>query len=192
MKWLTMFLCYPLVLGSLTLASGAFAQDTPKTLLVGAYNSKDGANAAYDELKKIEKTKAIDIDAFAIVSKNDKGRTDVYSTRQKDTRWGAVVGGVIGLLTMGPVGAVGGAGVGGGSGWMVGSATGISKGTIKNIESALEPNTSALVAVVDNKWVADVEKALKAKATKTVIKEELRTDRIKESIQKEEKAESAH
>ena len=173
----------PLLVMGLVLAAPAFGEETPKTLLVGVYDSETGADDVYDELKKVEKANAIDIGAFALVSKDEKGKVSVYNTRQKDSRWGAVVGGVIGLLTMGPLGAVGGAGAGAGAGWLIGNAAGISKENIKNVESALEPNTSALIAVVDNKWVADIEKAIKKKATNVYIKDELKLQRMAEQLE---------
>src|SRR5687767_11174192 len=74
---------------------------TPRSLLVGVYTTEDGAAKAYKELKDVQKTKAIAIDSFAVVSKNDKGQVSVHDTQVKDRRWGAVAGGIIGLLAMG-------------------------------------------------------------------------------------------
>jgi uncharacterized membrane protein len=182
----------PLVLVGFMMTPAVFAQDTPKSLLVGVYDSEKGADEAYKEVKKLEDTKAVELEGFAIVSKDEKGKAHVYNTRQKDARWGAVIGGVIGALTMGPIGAVGGAAAGSGTGWLVGNATGISKESVKNLENALEPDTSALVAVVDNRWVAGLEKAIKAQATKTFVKEELETERINEAQSSQAKPGTAH
>lgn len=146
---------------------------TPRTLLVGVFKSESGAMDAFKELKEVQKTKAIEIDSYAVVSKDEKGKVSVHDTQQRDTRWGAVAGGVIGLLVMGPVGAAAGAGAGGLTGWLGGKAVGLPQQDIDNIKSALEPNSSAVVAVVDNKWVADVEKALRKQATKSFIKNQL-------------------
>jgi uncharacterized membrane protein len=147
---------------------------TPRSLLVGVFKTTDGAEKAYKDLKEVQKTKAIKIDSFAVVSKDEDGKTHVSDTQQHDTRWGAVAGGVLGLLVMGPVGAAAGAGAGGLTGWLTGSTVGIPKQDVDNIKSALEPSTSAIVAVVDNKWVADVEAAMRKETTKAFIKDELK------------------
>lgn len=146
---------------------------TPRTLLVGVFDTEDGAKKRYEDLKAVQKTKAIEIESFAVVEKDKKGKVHVSDTQQKDTRWGAVAGGVIGLLTMGPVGAAAGAGAGGLTGWLTSKSVGIPKQDIDNIKEALQPGTSAVVAVVDNKWVKDVEQALRKEATKAFIHNEL-------------------
>jgi uncharacterized membrane protein len=163
-----------IVLVSLLLAVPAqVLAATPRSLLVGVFNSENGAMDAFKELKEVQKTNKIEIDSYAVVSKNAKGRVSVHDTQQRDSRWGAVAGGVVGLLVMGPVGAAAGAGAGGLTGWLTGKSVGLPQQDIDNIKAALEPNTSAVVAVVDNKWVADVEKSLRKQATKAFIKGEL-------------------
>ena len=56
---------------------------------------------------------------------------------------GAVAGGVVGLLVMGPVGAVAGASGGGLMGWLSGKAVGIPEKDVASIKEALKPNSSA-------------------------------------------------
>jgi uncharacterized membrane protein len=146
---------------------------TPRSLIVGVFPTEKGADKAYEDLKAVQKQKLIEIDSFAVVSRNAKGHVSVHDTQQRDSRWGAVAGGVIGLFVMGPIGAVAGAGAGGLTGWLTGKTVGIPKQDIENISSALTPNSSAIVAVVDNKWVADVEKAVRKDATKAFIRNEL-------------------
>lgn len=152
------------------------ATTTPRSLIVGVYKTEDGAEKAYKELKKVQKAKDIKIDAFAVIEKNNKGHVSVRDTQQHDAAWGAIAGGLVGLLAMGPVaGAAAGLGAGGLAGWLTGREVGIPKEDINNVKAALKPNTSAMVAIIDNKWVADVEKTIKKEATAAYINQQLAT-----------------
>lgn len=173
---------------TIALPMTALAASTPRSLVVGVYKTEDGAQQAYKELKKAQKDKDIKIDAFAVMEKNDKGHVSVRDTQQRDTTWGAIAGGLVGLLAMGPVGGAAGLGAGGLGGWLTGRDVGIPKEDINNIKEALKPNTSAIVAVIDNKWVNDVEKAIKKEATTAYINQQL----ADQEQQTEKKSGTAH
>ncbi|MGE0173226.1 MAG: DUF1269 domain-containing protein [Oligoflexales bacterium] len=158
----------------LTMSSILSAAEAPRSILVGVYNTTTGAEKAYKDLEELKKAKVIGIDAFAIVEKDKEGRVTVRNTQQRNAGWGAVAGGIIGTLAMGPVGGlVAGAGTGGLIGWLTGERVGISRENIDNIRSALEPNSSAVVTIVEDKWITDIEKVLRRAETRAYIKDTL-------------------
>jgi hypothetical protein len=66
-----------------------------------------------------------------------------------------------------------GAVAGGGLGYLTGSAVGIPRADINAIQSSLAPGTSAIVAVVDELWVADLERSLHQAHAKQVLDRKL-------------------
>ena len=112
------------------------------------------------------------IESYAIVSKDLKGKTRVNDQRKKDAAVGAVIGAVIGVLG-GPVGAVAGATAGGGLGYLTGDSVGIPRQTVDDMKAALTPGSSALIVVLDDRWVQDVEKGLRQANARQVIREQI-------------------
>jgi uncharacterized membrane protein len=132
---------------------------TPRALVYAAYDTQDGAKQAYDAMKETQKQGSVHIDAFAVVSKDTNGRVHVRSTQERDAVAGAVVGALVGAVG-GPAGAAVGAGAGGGIGFLTGDAVGIPREEINAIKSSLKPGSSAVIAVLDQRWVSDVERSL--------------------------------
>jgi uncharacterized membrane protein len=107
-------------------------------------------------VKQIKKSGALDgqlIVAEAIVSVNEKGKTHIHEPGHGTM--GAVLGGAgVGLLSLigGPVGllawTVGGAVVGGAAGKYLGRP--FSKGDLKEIGEAMQPDTSAFLLLVED------------------------------------------
>jgi uncharacterized membrane protein len=146
----------------------ARAQESPQTLVYAVYDSENGAKDAFNAMKQSQKEGVIHIDSFAVISKDAKGKVHVQSTQKRGAKAGAVIGALIGVLG-GPVGAAVGAGAGGGLGYLTGEAVGIPQEDINAIKSSLQPSTSAVVAVVDERWVADLERSLNEAQAKQVL-----------------------
>jgi uncharacterized membrane protein len=151
------------------LVAKAHAQTSvPQTLVYAAYDTEAGAKDAYNAMKQTQKEGVIHIDSFAVISKDQKGRVHVHSTQKRGARAGAVVGALVGALG-GPAGAAAGAAAGGGIGYLTGESVGIPREDINAIKAALTPGSSALVAVVDERWVADLERSLHEAQAKQVL-----------------------
>ena len=108
------------------------------------------------------------IESYAVVSKDLKGKVKVRDQRKRDAGVGAVLGGVIGLVG-GPLGVAAGAAVGGAAGFLTGNAVGIPRDKVESMKQALVPDSSALVVVLDDRWVQDVDRDLRQAQAREVI-----------------------
>ncbi len=153
--------------------------ENPVQLIVAAFNDEKTAKSALKELKKAQRANLIKIDNAAVLKKDEKGKLHIKETGDmsggKGTVLGGIAGGVIGLLA-GPalaVPAVVGAIVGGLTAKLRDS--GFSDDRLKALGEGLTPGSSAIIAVVEHKWVSQVEKAL-AEAEADIFTLELQAD----------------
>jgi uncharacterized membrane protein len=156
--------------------------DVPIQIVVAAFNSHDGASQALKQLKEAQGAGLVTIDNVAVLTKDADGKLDVKEPTDWGGGRGAVVGGVTGAalgLLAGPVGwAIGlGALVGGLAAKLRDS--GFSDERLRKLGASLKPGTSALVAVVEHRWVADLEKQL-AEAGADTLTEEIGADIARE------------
>ena len=86
------------------------------SILIAAFTREEAGKAVLKALKEAKKQRHVYFDAAAVITQDTDG--DVHysetddMTAGKGASWGAVVGGVIGILG-GPLGVVGAAGAGG-------------------------------------------------------------------------------
>ncbi len=152
--------------------------DVPIELIVAAFQDEKGAEAAYKELKQAKKEHIIKIQDAAVIRRDEKNKLHIKDVHDigggKGAGIGAVVGGAIGLLA-GPVVLVGAAGalIGGLAAKM--KDGGFPDSRLKQIGEGLLPGTSAIVAVIEHTWVADLEAAL-AEAGAQVMTESISAD----------------
>ena len=135
----------------------------PVDLYVAAYADPDAAQADWDAIKELAKQDVIEVDALVLVSRDMDGKIDVkdnFHVVGVAAGLGAAGGLLIGLifppafLASGLVGAGLGAGVGG----LVSHA---SKKDIKEqVADSLPPGSSGIVALFEEQWVTEVEKAM--------------------------------
>jgi uncharacterized membrane protein len=164
-----------LLAGLLTAGSLGIAKaqtQVPQTLVFGVYDNETAAKDAFQAMRDSQREGVIHIDSFAVVSKDQKGRVRVQSTQRRGARAGAVIGALVGVLG-GPATALVGAGAGGAIGYLTGNAVGIPREAIDNIKSSLKPGTSAIVAVVEERWVADVERSMREAHAKQVLDQKM-------------------
>ena len=138
--------------------------DTPVQLIIAAFNTPTAAEDVLEQLKTAKKEKLIGIQAARVLVKDEKGKIhskDVGLTPGKGAAAGGVIGAVVGIVT-GGVGLAQGA-----AGALVGGLIGKSKKEgrfdayrIEQIADALTPNSSAIIAVIEHKWVAELEAEL--------------------------------
>ena len=139
--------------------------DVPMQIIVAAFQDEDEADQALKTLKEAKKEKLISIDNAAVIRKDEEGKLHIKETADmgggKGAGIGTLVGGAIGLIG-GPVGVV----AGGALGAVVGGLTaklydgGFEDDRLRQIGTSLQPGTSAIVAVIEHRWVAELEREL--------------------------------
>jgi uncharacterized membrane protein len=151
--------------------------DRPVQVIVAAFNSPEAASALMADLKQGKRAGLIGIVDAAVVVKNAKGKlkiTDAKRRSRKGLVTGGVVGGVIGLIVAPPVTAI--AAGGGVIGALVGKLRSAPlKAEMKDIGAALQPNTSAIIAIIEHTWVEQLEAAM-AEAGAQLIRDVIKAD----------------
>jgi len=137
--------------------------DAPVDLYIATYPDPDAAKVDWDVIKQMANDDMIDVDGLILVSRRSDGKIhvddDFHDTR-KGAKWGLVGGAVIGLIF--PPGllasAVVGTGIGAGAGKLVSHGR---KSEIKaDVEETLPLNSSGVVAMFEERWESDMDKAL--------------------------------
>ena len=138
-------------------------KDVPVQVIVAAFDDEHGAEKALKELKEARKEKLIGIQDAAILRRDAGGKLHIKETADMRGGKGAVIGGVVGAvagLVAGPLvlATAAGALIGGLAAKLRDS--GFPDERLKMLGESLTPGTSAIVAVIEHKWVAEVERAL--------------------------------
>ena len=138
--------------------------EVPVQVIVAAFQDEKSAKEALGILKEAQKEKLIKINDAAVLRKDKKGKLHIKETADMGGGKGAAIGGVAGAaigVIAGPaliVPAAVGALVGGLAAKLRDS--GFSDDRLKAVGEQLQPGSSAIIAVVEHRWVADVEKAM--------------------------------
>ncbi|GMQ93334.1 MAG: hypothetical protein BMS9Abin12_0811 [Acidimicrobiia bacterium] len=133
-------------------------------IMFAVYDTEDGAAGAIESLKAMDESKVIGIIDAATLVKDAEGNTTVKQESlpsvKKGVGIGALIGGAIGLLF--PPSILGaaalGAGIGAGSAKLAKMA--LEDDDLKAAAEKLEPGSSAFIAVVDNRWVKQLQEAI--------------------------------
>jgi len=144
------------------------ASDKRETLIYAVYDGQDTASNVFKTMKSSQGETGERIESYAVVSKDLKGKVQVRDQRKRDAGVGAVLGGVIGLVG-GPIGVAAGATAGGAAGYLTGDAVGIPRDTVASMKQSLTPDSSAIVVVLDDRWVKDVDHDLRQAQAREVI-----------------------
>jgi uncharacterized membrane protein len=153
--------------------------DIPVELIVAAFGDEKAAKAALKELKAAKKAKLIDIVDAAVIRRDEKDKLHIQETGDLSGGQGAMFGGALGLtlgILAGP-----GALVAGAAGALIGGIasrlrdSGFSNERLQTIGEALKPGTSAIIAIVEHKWVAELEDMM-AEAGADVMTEALKEE----------------
>ena len=148
------------------------AGERSETLVYAVYNGQDTASQVFKTMKSNQGSTGERIESYAVVSKDLKGKVRVRDQRQRDAGVGAILGGVIGLVG-GPVGVAAGASAGAAVGYLTGDAVGISRENVQSMKDALTPDSSAVVVVLEDRWVQDVERDLGQAHARAVIADQI-------------------
>ncbi|SEA52912.1 DUF1269 domain-containing protein [Leifsonia sp. 21MFCrub1.1] len=151
----------------------AAISDGAYTLIAADFADTDVAMEAYEALKKVEDGATVKIDGVVVVRRNAGGRLEVQKATDHSTRegltWGAVGGAVLGVLF--PPSIIGSALVVGAGGGLIGKLRELhhKKELAKELEDAIEPGHSGIVALVSNPGEVKIRAALE-KADRIVEK----------------------
>ena len=137
--------------------------DVPVDLYIATYPDPGAAQEDWDGIKQLARDELITVDGLVLVSRDADGKIRVKDDAhegRKGAALGAVGGAVVGLifppafLASAAVGAAAGAGAGA-------IVDHKQKKEIKaDVEDVLPPGSSGIVALFEERWVEDVEKAL--------------------------------
>jgi uncharacterized membrane protein len=136
-------------------------EETPLGAVVAVFQTPDGASQALEDVRHLG-ADMLAIKEAAVLVRDAENNLEIKESHH--VAKGAVVGGltgaVIGLIA-GPVGwvAVGGAAVGALANRL--RDTGFPDERLRQIGEALTPSTSALVAIVEHRWILGVEQRLR-------------------------------
>ena len=138
-------------------------EEAPQDLYVAAYGDPAAAEAAWNSLKQLAADDVIEVEALALVERDGDGKIHVKDTSHETgvgATIGAVGGALVGLIFPPSLLATAalGAGLGAGTGAIVDR---VRKRRISaDVEWALAPDSSGVVVVFDEQWLAEVDKAL--------------------------------
>jgi len=153
--------------------------ENPVELIVAAFQEENAAKEALKELKAAKRAKLIDIVDAAVIRRDKKDKLHIKETGDLSGGQGAMFGGALGLT----LGILAGPGVllAGATGALIGGIasklrdSGFSNERLKEIGDALKPGTSAIIAVVEHKWVGKLEDMM-AEAGADVLTESLKEE----------------
>ena len=151
----------------------------PVELLVAAWPDASAAGEALEALEEAKKEHLVGIVQAATVVVDADGKLRIKDTKDMGPRKGAVVGGLLGAGLGLITGGVGWLLLGGGAvGALAAKARdgGLSDTRLRELGERMTPNSSAIVAVVELTWVADVERefaAIGAAVVREAIEEDL-------------------
>ncbi len=153
--------------------------ETPVQLIIAAFNDEKAADQALKDLKAARREKIIRIQDAAVIRRDAKNRLHIHETGDMGPRKGALIGGTTGAI----VGLLAGPGalIVGAAGALVGGLaarlrdSGFPDARLKEIGAALKPGTSAIVAVIEHRWVQELEEEL-ARAGAQVLTEAIQSD----------------
>ncbi len=153
------------------------------SLIVLTTDSKDGAAKALDVAKGLDRDGWIELTDYVLLTKDEKGHgakremEDEFSEKAVAVTVG-VAGGVIGATVGGPVGAAAGVAAGAlaGAGSMRLMERVVNDTELKGFPQGLEPDTSVLAVVVEERYVERLDEELQ-KLGRTVRRELKRDER---------------
>lgn len=147
--------------------------DGAYTLVVGRFRTMEDAESAYRLLTDVERQSSLRIDGVVVASRDADGEVHLGTVTEHSTKtglaWGVVGGVALGVLF--PPSILAGALGGGVLGSAIGKVSNISKraGLADELEGVMVPNSSGIVALVEDTAVVEVRKAL-AEADEIVTK----------------------
>jgi uncharacterized membrane protein len=148
-------------------------------MVIAAFNEEKAADEVLMQLKEAKWAGLIGIENAAVIRRDEKDKLHIKETGDWGGGKGAVAGGAIGAaagIVLGP-----GALVTGAVGALIGGLaaklrdSGFSDARLKKVGEGLKPGTSAIIAIIEHRWVAELEKEM-AEAGADVFTEQIAAD----------------
>ena len=164
----------------------------PVELVIAAFNDEHKAKETLKILKELEKEEIIMLVNAAVMVKDEKGKVKLKETQDLDSKqgalFGAIAGGLIGLLG-GPAGVLVGAAAGAATGGVAAHKIdmGFPDETLKEIQGALTPGSSAILALIQHEWIDRVVEELEKQGA-SLFREALKAE-IAEQLDENEEGE---
>ena len=158
--------------------------DEQAILVLASFEDEKVAEIAFIDLKMDKRGRLIEFKDAAIVNRDENDKLHIQETADLSGVKGIVYGGIIGVLVgliAGPIGAV----IGGAAGAVVGAITakkfyvGIPDERLTGIGAALQPGSSVILAVVEQRWLEPVRTRLE-EVGGNVISETLNEEFLKQ------------
>ena len=154
-----------------TTADVLAVSDGVYTLIVADFSDTETAWDAYELLKSVEDGRTVELEGVIVVKREEDGQIVVQKTSDHSTRrglgWGVVGGVVLGVIF--PPSIIASAVVLGAGGAAIGKAREVhhKKELADELQDALEPGHSGLIALVSDPGAVEIQKALE-KANRVV------------------------
>jgi len=118
-------------------------------LIVLTFDDMEQAGEALEALKKAGSSGYLKIDDAAVIVKDESGKIDVKNQTDTGTKWGAVGGGLIGLILASVFFPLAGLAIGAIGGALVGKSLnlGVDKKFVQDVTESLKPGSSALFVI---------------------------------------------
>jgi uncharacterized membrane protein len=146
--------------------------EAPVQLLVAAFTEEDAADKVFDQLKEAKKEKLIHIQDVAVIKRDADSQIHINEPKDwkagKGAGVGAIIGAALGIIT-GPgvvLTTAAGAAIGGLAAQL--RDAGFPDDQLKQVGEALKPGTSAIVAIIEHTWVADLEQEMQAQGAQVM------------------------
>jgi uncharacterized membrane protein len=153
--------------------------DIPVQVVIAAFEQERAADDVLAQLKGAKWAGLIGIQNAAVLRRDKKDKLHIKELKDwgggKGAAFGGTLGAIVGVLT-GP-----GILVAGAAGALIGGLaaklrdSGFSDERLKTVGASLKPGTSAIIAVIEHKWVAELEKEM-AEAGADVLTEAIASD----------------
>jgi uncharacterized membrane protein len=118
-------------------------------LIVLTFDDTAQAGQAFDALKKAQSGGHLKIDDAAVIVKQVSGKVEIKNQMDTGVKWGAVGGGVLGLMLASVFFPLAGLAIGALSGALIGKALdmGVDQKFVKDVTETLKPGSSALFVI---------------------------------------------
>src|SRR5262245_9513947 len=157
---------------SMRMPGGIRMSEAPVQLLVAAFTEEDAADKVFEQLKQAKKEKLIHIQDVAVIKRDADSKIHINEPKDwkagKGAGVGAVIGAALGIIT-GPgvvLTTAAGAAIGGLAAKL--RDAGFPDDQLKQVGEALKPGTSAIVAIIEHTWVAELEQEMQAQGAQVM------------------------
>jgi uncharacterized membrane protein len=138
--------------------------EVPVQVVIAAFQEEKGADEVLKELKAAKWAGLIGIQNAAVIRRDQKDKLHIKELKDWGGGKGAVFGGALGAV----VGVLAGPGAlaVGAAGALIGGLaaklrdSGFSDARLRTVGESLQPGTSAIVAVIEHTWVAELERQM--------------------------------